>query len=325
MTELTLVQAVNRGLQEAMRQDPDVLILGEDVGVNGGVFRATEGLFQQFGADRVIDTPLSETGIVGTAIGMALYGLKPVAEIQFLDFIYPAFDQIVSELAKFRYRSGGQYPCPVTIRAPYGGGIKGGLYHSQSTEAYFCHTAGLKVAIPSTPADAKGLLLTAIHDPDPVIFLEPKRIYRSVTGEVPDGDHRVPFGRARLVREGDDVSVFAYGAMVAPATEAAEALAAEGVSAEIVDLRTLVPLDEEAVVASVEKTGRAVVVHEAARTCGFGAELSAILAEKAFFSLRAPIARVTGYDTPFPYALENAYLPNPEKIVHAVRATMKAA
>ncbi len=325
MTEMTLVQAVNRGLEEAMRQDPDVLLLGEDIGVNGGVFRATEGLFKQFGADRVIDTPLSETGIVGTAIGMALYGLKPVAEIQFLDFIYPAFDQIVSELAKFRYRSGGQYPCPVTIRAPYGGGIKGGLYHSQSTEAYFCHTAGLKVAIPSTPADAKGLLLTAIHDPDPVIFLEPKRIYRSVTGEVPDGDHRVPFGRARLVREGDDVSVFAYGAMVAPATEAADALAAEGISTEIVDLRTLVPLDEEAVVASVEKTGRAVVVHEAARTCGFGAELSAILAEKAFFSLKAPIARVTGYDTPFPYALENAYLPNPEKIVHAVRATVKAA
>ncbi len=325
MTEMTLVQAVNRGLEEAMRQDPDVLLLGEDIGVNGGVFRATEGLFKQFGADRVIDTPLSETGIVGTAIGMALYGLKPVAEIQFLDFIYPAFDQIVSELAKFRYRSGGQYPCPVTIRAPYGGGIKGGLYHSQSTEAYFCHTAGLKVAIPSTPADAKGLLLTAIHDPDPVIFLEPKRIYRSLTGEVPDGDHRVPFGRARLVREGDDVSVFAYGAMVAPATEAADALAAEGISTEIVDLRTLVPLDEEAVVASVEKTGRAVVVHEAARTCGFGAELSAVLAEKAFFSLKAPIARVTGYDTPFPYALENAYLPNPEKIVHAVRATVKAA
>ncbi len=325
MTEMTLVQAVNRGLEEAMRQDPDVLLLGEDIGVNGGVFRATEGLFKQFGADRVIDTPLSETGIVGTAIGMALYGLKPVAEIQFLDFIYPAFDQIVSELAKFRYRSGGQYPCPVTIRAPYGGGIKGGLYHSQSTEAYFCHTAGLKVAIPSTPADAKGLLLTAIHDPDPVIFLEPKRIYRSVTGEVPDGDHRVPFGRARLVREGNDVSVFAYGAMVAPATEAADALGREGISTEIVDLRTLVPLDEEAVVASVEKTGRAVVVHEAARTCGFGAELSAILAEKAFFSLKAPIARVTGYDTPFPYALENAYLPNPEKIVHAVRATVKAA
>jgi pyruvate dehydrogenase E1 component beta subunit len=324
MTDMTLVQAVNHGLAEAMRQDPDVLILGEDVGVNGGVFRATEGLFKEFGGDRVIDTPLSETGIVGTAIGMALYGLKPIAEIQFLDFIYPAFDQIVSELAKFRYRSGGQYPCHVVIRAPYGGGVKGGLYHSQSTEAYFAHTAGLKVAIPSTPSDAKGLLLTAIHDSDPVIFLEPKRIYRSVTGEVPDGDHRVPFGKARLVREGADVSLFAYGAMIPPTVEAAESLQEEGISAEVIDLRTLVPLDEEAVLASVEKTGRAVIVHEAARFCGFGAELAAILAEKAFYSLKAPIARVTGYDTPFPYALENVYLPGTERIVHATRSTVRS-
>ncbi|MGI0070516.1 MAG: alpha-ketoacid dehydrogenase subunit beta [Thermoplasmata archaeon] len=325
MTELTLVQAVNRGLHEAMRADPDVLVLGEDVGINGGVFRATEGLFKEFGESRVIDTPLSETGIVGTAIGMALYGLKPIAEIQFLDFIYPAFDQIVSELAKFRYRSGGQFPCHVVIRSPYGGGIKGGLYHSQSTEAYFCHTSGLKVVIPSTPADAKGLLLTAIHDEDPVIFLEPKRIYRAVTGEVPDGDHRVPFGKARLVREGADVSLFAYGAMVPPTVEAAETLEKEGIHAEVIDPRTLVPLDEAAIVASVEKTGRAVVVHEAARFCGFGGEVAALLAEKAFYSLKAPIARVTGYDTPFPYALENLYLPNPEKIAHAARTAVRAA
>ncbi len=324
MTEMTLVQAVNRGLHEAMKGDPDVLVLGEDVGVDGGVFRATEGLIKEFGPDRVIDTPLSECGIVGTAIGMALYGLKPVAEIQFLDFIYPAFDQIVSELAKFRFRSGGQYPCHVVVRAPYGGGIKGGLYHSQSTEAYFCHTAGLKVAIPSTPADAKGLLLSAIHDEDPVIFLEPKRIYRAVSGEVPDGDHRVPFGSARTVVPGDDVSIFAYGAMVPVATEAAEALRGEGISAEVVDLRTLVPLDEATVLASVEKTGRAVVVHEAARFCGFGAELSAILAEKAFYSLKAPIARVTGFDTPFPYALENVYLPNAARVAHAARATVRS-
>jgi pyruvate dehydrogenase E1 component beta subunit len=324
MSELTLVQAVNRGLHEAMKADPDVLVLGEDVGVNGGVFRATDGLLKEFGEARVVDTPLSETGIVGTAIGMALYGLKPVAEIQFLDFIYPAFDQIVSELAKFRYRSGGQYPCHVVIRTPYGGGIKGGLYHSQSTEAYFCHTAGLKVVIPSTPADAKGLLLSAIHDEDPVMFLEPKRIYRSVTGEVPDGDVRVPFGKARLVREGSDVSLVAYGAMVPVVTEAAEKLAGEGVSAEVLDLRTLVPLDEAALVASVEKTGRAVIVHEAARFCGVGGELAALLAEKAFFSLKAPVARVTGYDTPFPYALENLYLPTPERVAHQVRATMKA-
>jgi pyruvate dehydrogenase E1 component beta subunit len=325
VTELTLVQAVNRGLQEAMRADPDVLVLGEDVGVNGGVFRATEGLFKEFGDSRVIDTPLSETGIVGAAIGMALYGLKPVAEIQFLDFIYPAFDQIVSELSKFRYRSGGQYPCHVVIRAPYGGGVKGGLYHSQSTEAYFCHTAGLKVAIPSTPADAKGLLLTAIHDEDPVMFLEPKRIYRSVTGEVPDGDHRVPFGHARLVREGSDVSLFAYGAMVPPSMEAAEALSQEGIQAEVIDPRTLVPLDETAIVTSVEKTGRAVIVHEAARFCGVGAELAAVIAEKAFFSLKSPVARVTGYDTPFPYALENLYLPNAEKIAHAARSAVRAS
>ncbi len=325
MTELTLVQAVNRGLQQAMKTDPDVLVLGEDVGVNGGVFRATEGLQKEFGAERVIDTPLSETGIVGTAIGMALYGLKPVAEIQFLDFIYPAFDQIVSELAKFRYRSGGQYPCHVVLRSPYGGGVKGGLYHSQSSEAYFAHTAGLKVVIPSTPADAKGLLLTAIYDEDPILFLEPKRIYRSLTGEVPDGDVRVPFGQAAVRREGTDVSVFAYGAMVPASLQAAETLAGEGISAEVVDLRSLVPLDEASVLGSVEKTGRAVIVHEAPRFCGYGAELAAILAEKALYSLKAPVTRVTGFDTPFPYALENLYLPGAERIAHAVRATARAS
>jgi len=325
VSELTLVQAVNRGLHEAMRADPEVVVLGEDVGVNGGVFRATEGLLKEFGAERVLDTPLSETGIVGSAIGMALYGLKPIAEIQFLDFIYPAFDQIVSELSKMRYRSGGQYPCHVVVRAPYGGGIKGGLYHSQSTEAYFCHTAGLKVVVPSTPADAKGLLLSAVADEDPVIFLEPKRIYRSVTGEVPDGDHRVPFGEARTVRAGSDVSVFAYGAMVPVATEAATALEQEGIQAEVIDLRSLVPLDEEAVLASVTRTGRAVVVHEAARFCGFGAEVAALLAEKAFYSLKAPIARVTGFDTPFPYALEHVYLPGPDRIVAAARAAVRSS
>lgn len=324
MTELTLVQAVNRGLAEALRADPDVVLLGEDIGVNGGVFRATEGLQKEFGAERVIDTPLSETGIIGTAVGMALYGLKPVAEIQFIDFIYPAFDQIVSEVAKFRYRSGGQYPCHVVIRSPYGGGIKGGLYHSQSNEAYFAHTAGLKVVIPSTPADAKGLLMTAISDPDPVIFMEPKRIYRAITGEVPDGDHRVPFGVARTVREGTDVSVFAYGAMIPVVVQAAEMLAKDGVQTEVIDLRTLVPLDEKAVLASVEKTGRAVIVHEAPRFCGYGAELAAILAEKALYSLKAPVVRVTGYDTPFPYALENLYLPNAERIAAAIRSTAQA-
>lgn len=324
MTELTLVQAVNRGLQQAMQEDGDVLLLGEDIGVNGGVFRATDGLIKEFGADRVIDTPLSETGIVGTAIGMALYGLKPVAEIQFLDFIYPAFDQIVNELAKFRYRSGGQFPCHVVIRTPYGGGIKGGLYHSQSSEAYFAHTAGLKVVIPSTPADAKGMLLSSIFDADPVIFLEPKRIYRAVTGEVPDEDARVPLGQARTVREGADLTILAYGAMIPVVSEAAEKLAGENISAEIIDLRTLVPLDQEAVLASVEKTGRAVIVHEAPKFVGFGAELAALIAEKALYSLKAPILRITGYDTPFPYALEHLYLPSAERVVHEVRGLMKA-
>jgi pyruvate dehydrogenase E1 component beta subunit len=324
MSELTLVQAVNRGLQQAMKDDPDVILLGEDIGVNGGVFRATEGLQKEFGAERVLDTPLSETGIVGTAIGMALYGLKPVPEIQFQDFIFPAFDQIVSELAKFRYRSGGQYPCHVVIRAPYGGGIKGGLYHSQSNEAYFAHTPGLKVVIPSTPADAKGLLLSAIHDEDPVLFFEPKRIYRSVSGEVPDGDHRVPLGKARVAREGNDLTIFAYGAMIPPTLAAAETLASEKIDAEVLDLRTLAPLDEAAVLASVEKTGRAVIVHEAPRFCGFGAEIAALLAEKALYSLKAPVARVTGYDTPFPYALEHIYLPNAERIVEAARSTTRA-
>ncbi|MCI4363464.1 MAG: alpha-ketoacid dehydrogenase subunit beta [Thermoplasmata archaeon] len=324
MSELTLVQAVNRGLQQAMHDDGDVILLGEDIGLNGGVFRATDGLQKEFGAERVIDTPLSETGIVGTAIGMALYGLKPVPEIQFQDFIYPAFDQIVSELAKFRYRSGGQYPCHVVIRAPYGGGVKGGLYHSQSAEAYFAHTAGLKVVIPSTPADAKGLLLSSIYDEDPVLFFEPKRIYRAVSGEVPEGDYRVPLGEARVAREGSDLSVFAYGAMVHPALQAAESLAADGPSVEVVDLRTLAPLDEKTVLASVEKTGRAVIVHEAPRFCGYGAELGSLFAEKALFSLKAPIVRVTGYDTPFPYALEHLYLPNAPRIVHAIRETMAA-
>jgi pyruvate dehydrogenase E1 component beta subunit len=324
MTELTLIQAINQGLRHAMKADHDVLCLGEDVGVNGGVFRATEGLLKEFGEERVLDTPLNESGILGMAAGMALYGLKPVAEIQFLDFIYPGFDQLVSEIAKFRYRSGGQFPCHVVIRTPYGGGIKGGLYHSQSTEQLFASTPGLKVVIPSTPADAKGLLLTAIFDEDPVIFLEPKRIYRTATGEVPDGDHRVPFGKARVVREGGDVSVFAYGAMVPIAYQACQVLEKTGIHADLIDLRTLVPLDVDTIVRSVEKTGRAVIVHEAPKFCGYGAELAAVLAEKALYSLKAPIARVTGYDTPFPYALENLYLPSVDRIGRAIQRTVAA-
>ncbi|MSP59149.1 MAG: alpha-ketoacid dehydrogenase subunit beta [Myxococcales bacterium] len=316
-----IIQAVNDALRIEMRRDPRVVVLGEDVGKFGGVFRATNGLFDEFGPDRVFDTPLAEAGIIGAAIGMALYGLKPVPEIQFADFIYPAFDQIVNELAKFRYRSGGQYPAPVVIRTPYGGGIRGGHYHSQSPEAYFVHTPGLKVVIPSNPYDAKGLLLSAIRGEDPVIFMEPKRIYRAAKGEVPEGDYTVPLGQAKIVREGSQVTVLCYGAMVHTVVEAVEKVAAEGFDPEIVDLRTLLPLDSETVLASVRKTGRAVIAYEAPKTCGYGAELSALICEKALMHLEAPIARVAGFDTPFPYSLENEYMPSPDRVAKAIRDT----
>lgn len=320
MPTLTLVQAINQAMRLEMHRDDRVIVLGEDVGRFGGVFRATEGLFEEFGEDRVIDTPLAEAGIVGTAIGMALYGLRPVPEIQFADFIYPAFDQIVSELSKCRYRSADQYSAPMVIRAPYGGGIKGGHYHSQSPEAYFIHTAGLKVVIPSDPYDAKGLLLAAIRDNDPVIFLEPKRLYRTLKGEVPEEEYTVPLGKAKLLREGRDVTILAYGAMVHQVLQAAEE--ADGLQVEIIDLRTLLPLDIEMILESVEKTGRLIIVHEAPRTCGFGAELAALAGEKAFLALEAPILRITGFDTPFPYALEEAYLPSTERILAGIRKTM---
>jgi 2-oxoisovalerate dehydrogenase E1 component beta subunit len=319
---MTMVQAIQDALRTALREDPRVVVLGEDVGRNGGVFRVTEGLQAEFGAERVADTPLAENGIVGGAIGMALYGLRPIAEIQFVDFIYPAFDQIVSELAKLRWRSAGQYACPVIVRAPYGGGIRGGLYHSQSPEAYFCHTPGLKVVIPATPGDAKGLLLAALEGEDPVIFLEPKRLYRTIKEDVPEGRYTVPLSRARTAREGDQCTVLAYGAMVAVAGEAAERAAEDGRSVEVIDLRTLLPLDAEAVLASVTKTGRVVIVHEAPRTCGYGAELSALIAEKALTSLQAPVLRVTGYDTPFPYTLEHSYLPDAARVLRAIEHVM---
>ncbi len=322
MPQMTMVQAIQDALRVALREDPRVVVLGEDVGRNGGVFRVTEGLQAEFGEARVADTPLAENGIVGGAIGMALYGLKPVAEIQFIDFVYPAFDQIVSELAKMRWRSAGQYACPVVIRAPYGGGIKGGLYHSQSPEAYFCHTTGLTVVIPSTPADAKGLLLAALDGEDPVVFLEPKRLYRTVKEDVPEGRTRVPIGTARVAREGGDVTVLAYGAMVPVALEAAERTAARGGSVEVVDLRTLLPLDTATMLDSVRKTGRVVILHEAPRTCGYGAELAAIVAEQALTSLQAPVLRVTGYDTPFPYSLEHSYLPDAPRVLRAIEHVM---
>ena len=323
MQTINIVQAVNQALREEMRRDDRIVVLGEDVGRDGGVFRATEGLFDEFGGDRVIDTPLAESGIIGTAVGMAIYGLNPVPEIQFLDFIYPAFDQIVTNLAKLRYRSGGQYSCHMVVRAPYGGGIKGGHYHSQSSEAYFCHTAGLKVVIPSTPYDTKGLLISSMRDEDPIIFLEPKRIYRAVKGEIPEGEYTVPIGKARLAREGKDVTLFAYGAMVHVALEVAEEARKNGVEIEVVDLRTLVPLDIEAVLTSVQKTGRVIILHEAPKTSGFGAEISAQIAERAIEYLKGPILRVTGYDTPFPYTLEEHYMPNVPKVLVAVNKLMQ--
>ena len=319
MPTMNIIQAVNDALSIEMELDERVVILGEDIGKFGGVFRATKGLLDKFGPDRVLDTPLSENGIVGTAIGMSLYGLRPVPEIQFSDFIYPAFDQIVSELSKMRYRSGGQFYCPMVIRTPCGGGIKGGHYHSQSPEAYFIHTAGLKVVMPSNPYDAKGLLIASIRDNNPVIFLEPKSIYRAGKGEVPEGEYTVELSKAEVVCEGKDVTLLTYGAMVHRACQAAEkSRNQEGISTEIIDLRTLMPYDIDTILKSVRKTGRIVIVHEAPKTCGFGAELSATLNEKALLSLQAPILRVTGFDVPFPYIFEQEYLPNEKRIRKAL-------
>lgn len=318
MPELTLVQTVNHTLRHEMARDDRVLVFGEDVGKNGGVFRATDGLQKEFGEARCFDTPLAEAGIIGAAIGMALYGLRPVPEIQFQDFIFPAFDQLVNEAAKIRYRSGGQYSVPMTVRTPYGGGIKGGHYHSQSGEAYFAHTPGLKVVIPSNPYDLKGLLLSCIRGDDPVLFMEPKRIYRAVKGDVPEGDYTVPLGKANVVREGSDVSLFSYGSMLHVGLAAAEAAEKKGIGVEVVDLRTLNPLDEEAVLASAKKTGRALTLYEAPKFCGYGAEISAIIAENVIEYMEGPILRVGGFDTPFPYSLENVYLPNADRVLHAI-------
>jgi pyruvate dehydrogenase E1 component beta subunit len=323
MTQMNMVRAINEALRHEMRRDPRVVVLGEDVGKVGGVFRVTQGLWDEFGEDRVVDTPLSEGGIVGTAIGMALYGLVPVPEIQFSDFIYPAYDQIVSELAKLRWRSGGEYPAKMVLRTPVGGGIRGGLYHSQSPESLFIHVSGLKVVCPSNPHDAKGLLLASIRDPDPVLFFEPKRIYRAAKGEVPEGDYTVPIGQAAVVRPGQDVTLIAWGAMLYEAIAAADDAKKQGIDCEIVDLRTLWPVDIDTVVASVVKTGRVVVVHEAPKTCGFGAELVALVSEKAFLHLEAPPARVCGYDTPFPYTLEMDYLPLAHRILPVIVATAR--
>jgi 2-oxoisovalerate dehydrogenase E1 component beta subunit len=318
MPEMNLCQAVNDALKVEMRRDPRVVVLGEDVGRFGGVFRATVGLQEEFGPDRCIDTPLAESGIVGTAIGMALYGMRPVPEIQFGDYVYPAFDQIVNELAKFRYRSGGEYSAPVVVRMPVGGGIRGGHYHSQSPEAFFTHIPGLKVVCPSNAIDAKGLLASAIRGDDPVIFMEPKFYYKKPKIEVPAGEYTIPLGEAKVVREGQQVTVIAWSAMVQTALDAAERGAARGFDLEVIDLRTLIPFDLDRIIASVRKTGRVVIVHEAPKTSGFGAELAATIQEKAILHLEAPILRVTGFDTPFPYTLEHEYLPDADRVLDAV-------
>jgi 2-oxoisovalerate dehydrogenase E1 component beta subunit len=336
MSVMNMIQALNSAHHVMMERDPDTVVFGEDVGYFGGVFRVTEGLQKRFGTARVFDAPIAEAGIVATAVGMAAYGLKPIAEIQFADYIYPGYDQIVSEVARMRYRTAGEWPMPMVIRTPYGGGIFGGQTHSQSPEALFAHVAGLKVVVPSNPYDAKGLLIAAIEDPDPVIFFEPKRIYngpfdgfyeRPVTpwakhpaADVPDGHYTVPIGKAAVARAGEAVTILAYGTMVHVAIATAEA---EGIDAEVIDLRTIVPVDIDTIEASVKKTGRCVIVHEATRTSGFGAELSALVQERCFYHLEAPVTRVTGFDTPYPHSMEWTYFPGPARLGPALKKTLE--
>lgn len=323
MTELTFIKAINQALHEEMQRDDRVIVLGEDVGVEGGVFRATEGLYQKFGRSRVIDTPLAESAIIGTSIGMAAYGLRPVAEMEFAGFVYPATQQLISHAARIRWRSRGRYTCPLVVRMPYGGGFRALEHHSESMEALWVHTPGLKVVCPSTPEDAKGLLLAAIRDPDPVMYFEAIKLYRSLKGEVPDRDYTIPIGQAKITREGQDVTIVSYGASMHSALDAAEELAKNGIRAEVIDLRTLSPLDFDTVHTSAVKTGRVVVVHEAPQTCGVGAEIAARLAHKTILYLKAPILRVTGYDTPPPYpASEDMYYPNKQRIIAAVNEVM---
>lgn len=320
----TLVEAINDGLHHEMQRDHDVLVMGEDVGRGGGVFRVTAGLQERFGPERCVDTPLAEAGLLGTAVGLCMAGWRPVVELQYEAFSYPALDQLITHVGRYRWRSGGRMGVPLTIRMPYGGGVRAPELHEDSPEAYYVHTPGIKVAIPSTPADAKGLLAAAIRDPDPVVFFEPKVLYRGERAAVPEGEHVVPLGHARVVREGTDATIVAYGAMVRVAEAAAAALADEGVSAHVLDLRTLRPLDETGLLEAVGRTGRVVIVQEAPRTAGFAAEIAAILAERALLDLRAPVERVTGYDVPFPYwRLEDVYLPSSERVVAAVRRTME--
>jgi len=322
MPTKTFIEAIREGLAEEMRRDPSTIVLGEDVGLKGGVFLATDGLFAEFGEERVIDTPLTESMIVGVSIGAAANGLRPIAEIQFADFIFPAFNQIVSEAARMRYRSNNAFGCPITIRAPYGGGVHGALYHSQSVEAFFTHVPGLKVVIPSTPHDAKGLLRTAIRDEDPVLFFEHKKMYRSVRGDVPDGEYTIPLGLAEITRPGTQITVIAYGLMALYALEAADRVAEDGISVEVIDLRSLRPLDRETILGSVRKTGKCLVVYEDNKFGGFGAEIAAIVAEEAFDYLDGPVIRVAGPEVPgvpYNHVLEDWFMVNPEKIAAGIR------
>ena len=324
MGERFLVEAVNDALHVELERDSSVLVMGQDVGRLGGVFRATAGLQERFGVDRCVDTPLAEAGILGTAVGLCMAGWRPVCEMQYDAFSYPALDQLINHVGRYRWRTRGKMSFPLVIRMPYGGGVRAPELHDDSPETYYVHTPGVKVAIPSTPADAKGLLVAAIRDPDPVVIFEPKLIYRTTRGEVPEGEHVVPLGEARVAREGSDVTLVAYGAMVPLAERAADALEGEA-SCEVLDLRSLKPLDEDALLASVGKTGRAVLVQEAPRVCGFAAEVAAVLAEKAIFDLRGPVLRVTGYDVPYPYwQIEDAYMPSVERVVDAVRRVLAA-
>ena len=323
MSELSIVEAVNDALHVELERDGSVMVMGEDVGRAGGVFRATAGLRDRFGPDRCVDTPLAEAGIMGTAIGLCMAGWRPVCELQYDAFSYPALDQLINHVGRYRWRTGGKMEFPLVVRMPYGGGVRAPELHDDSPETYYVHTPGVKVAIPSTPADAKGLLAAAIRDPDPVVVLEPKLHYRTMRGEVPEGEHVVPLGRARVAREGSELTLVAYGSMVPLAERAADALAGEA-SVEVLDLRTLKPLDEESLLASVAKTGRVVIVQEAPRTCGYAAEVAAILAEKAILDLRGPVLRVTGYDVPYPYwQLEDAYMPSVERVLDAARRLLE--
>jgi pyruvate dehydrogenase E1 component beta subunit len=325
VTVLNMAQAINQGLDQALAEDPRVIVLGEDVGRTGGVFRVTDGLQQRYGEERVVDTPVAESGIVGVALGLAVGGMRPVAEIQFMGFSYPAFDQVISHVSRFRNRSRHRFTAPLVIRIPYGGGIGAAEHHSESAEVIYAHTPGLKVVVPASPADAKGLLLAAIGDPDPVVFLEPIRVYRALREEVPEERYEVPIGEARVVREGEEATVVAYGSMLREAGLAVDLLEEEGSSIELIDLRSLVPLDAATIVRSVEKTGRAVIVQEAPRTGGFAGELIAIIQERALYSLAAPVARVTGWDTVFPLKRsERHYLPTPERIARAIRKVLAA-